>query len=202
MKKEKIVYSVFIIATLVVAFVLIQANKVSDQELFELALNKSDVGFCAKIKDDAKANYNGDTKVKIQGMAIVRDVCYSEFAEPVDEKLTYCEVVSNNRIHVCEPKGECFDMSAREACYREVFKDYLSNTMPPQEGEITDKSVCEGLSMFKDNCLYLYATPTGDDSACELFDNRCPLRRQLCIDEAAKVNAPPLDLGDAVVYRG
>lgn len=203
MKRDAIIYSVFIIATVLVAFVLIQSNKVSDEELFESALNDSDVSLCAKIDPDVTIDCQGksDTKIDIQGYAILRDVCFSELAEPVDEKLGYCEDVSNTIINVCEPGGECFDMSAKEACYREVFKDYSSNAMPPQEGAITDIKVCESLTMFRDNCLYLYAITTGDESACELFDNGCGLRKQLCIDETRKVNVISLDLGDAVVYQ-
>ncbi|MBW2984550.1 hypothetical protein KY361_05515 [Candidatus Woesearchaeota archaeon] len=203
MKKDVITYSVYIIATILVAFILIQTNKVSDQELFELALNRSDVSFCSRINPDIKINgeERTDTKISIQGFAVLRDVCFSEFAEPYDDKLAYCENVSYNQVRVCE-EDKCFDMSAREACYREVFKDYVSFTMPPQEGEIQNKETCEKLSMFRDNCKYLYAVTTGDDSVCVTFDNLCPLRTELCQKEAAKVNAPPLDLGDAVVYRG
>ncbi|MBW2980627.1 hypothetical protein KY360_04375 [Candidatus Woesearchaeota archaeon] len=202
MKKDTLVYLLFIIATIAVAFILVQSNKVSGEELFGMALNKSEASYCTKIKADYEVDSEEySAKVKIQGMAVLRDICFSELAEPVDEKITYCENVSNNMVNVCEPKGECFDMTAKEACYRDVFKDYVSYSMPPQEGEITNKDICAGLSMFRDNCLYLYAITTGDGSACELFDNRCPLRRQLCIDEAKKVNTPHLDLGDAVVYQ-
>ena len=203
MKRDVIAYSVFILATVLVAFILIQSNKLSDEQLFGLAINNSDVSFCAKIKPDTMVNADEtETKVNIQGMAVLKDVCYSEFAEPVDDKINYCENVSDTLVYVCEPNGECYDMAANEACYRELFKDYISNAMPPQEGEITNLRTCQQLSMFRDNCLYLYAITTGDNSSCDLFDNRCPLRRQLCIDEAKKVNAPPLDLGDAVVYSG
>ena len=202
MKKEHIAYAVFIIATLIVGFVLVQTTKASDKELFELALNNSDVSFCSKINSKAKLAEDSTTQVKIQGMTVLKDLCFSELAEPTDERVSYCENVSDQTIVVCEEPEKCYQMPAKEACYRELFKDYISNTMPPQEGEITDMAVCNGLSMFRDNCLYLYAITTGDTSACEMFDNRCPLRRQLCIDEAEKANAEPLDLGDAVVYRG
>ena len=113
MKKDAIIYSVFILATVLVSFVLIQSNKASDEELFGLAINNGDVGFCAKIKPDTMINADEtETKVNIQGMTVLKDVCYSEVAEPVDDKLLNCENVSNAIINVCEPKGECFDIPA------------------------------------------------------------------------------------------
>ena len=205
MKRDAIVYSVFIIATILVGVILVNEKYyVSDQELFELALNRSDVSFCSRINPEIKINgeERTDTKISIQGFAVLRDVCFSELAEPYDDKIVHCENVSYNQVRVCEEEDKCFDMSAREACYRELFKDYVSYTMPPQEGEVQNKQTCEKLSMFRDNCKYLYAVTTGDDSVCVTFDNICPLRTELCQKEAAKVNAPPLDLGDAVVYSG
>jgi hypothetical protein len=202
MKKEQIAYSVFIIATIVVAFILTLTLRDSDQRLFELALNNSDVGFCSKINLRAKLAEDSTTEVKIQGMVVLKDLCFSELAEPTDERVNYCENVSDQMIVVCEEEEKCYQMPAKEACYREMFKDYVSNTMPPQEGAITDMAICKDLSMFRDNCLYLYAITTGDTSACERFDNRCPLRRQLCIDEAEKANTQPLDFTDSVVYQG
>jgi hypothetical protein len=202
MKKEHIVYSIFIIATVVVAFVLTQTLKDSDQKLLELALNDSDVSFCSRINPKSMLKEDSSTQVKIQGMTVLKDLCFSELAEPINEKVNYCENVSDQMIVVCEEPDKCYQMSAKEACYREMFKDYVSNTMPPQEGAITDMALCEDLSMFRDNCLYLYAITTGDTSACDRFDNQCDLRKQLCVDEAKKAQVQPLDFGDAVVYGG
>ena len=73
MKRDVIAYSVFTILTVLVAFILIQSNKLSDEQLFGLAINNSDVSFCAKIKPDTMVNADEtETKVNLQSQLMIK----------------------------------------------------------------------------------------------------------------------------------
>lgn len=173
-------YSVFVIVA-ILWIILIAGCVKDDSEKLTVAMSQFNSGLCGDIDKDIIIFYPDIVNyTRIQSNISLRDVCYIENAEPTDEKIILCEDVSNSTVNFCE-EG-CYEISAKEACYRLAFGDFKSYPQPPSRGTIVKIETCQKISDFRDNCYYLVAVNIENTSVCDMISSQS--RSDLCKENA------------------
>jgi hypothetical protein len=180
-----------LLAVILIAGCVQETPKQTDNESFIAVLEQKNPELCLDFENET---IDENTSIRfvnnlrrIDEDILFRDLCLIYTMDMIeninDENIALCNEASERNYTLWEEGS--YDIPAWEFCFRKAFNEYKSYPQPPTSGNIIKKETCDKLRDFKDNCLWLVAMNTENESVCELISN--VNRKNMCIEAVINI---------------